>query len=119
MNPVALLIALMFWAWAWGTIGLAMAVPMTLIIVTLGRHLACFESLEKLAGNSDPMPPHVVMYQRLLSDDLEEARRILDDKIAETSLSHAVENTIMQTLVLARAEVRSQKITSKTHGISK
>ncbi len=113
MNPVALLIALMFWAWAWGTIGLVMAVPLTLIIVTLGKHLPCFESLEKLAGNSDPMPPHVIMYQRLISKDMEECHRILKREAKRKSLSHAIENTVMRTLELARAELRAERISPK------
>ena len=37
MNPFALLIAIMFWTWAWGAVGLVMATPLSLMLATLGR----------------------------------------------------------------------------------
>lgn len=113
MNPVALLVALMFWAWAWGPIGMAMAIPLTLIIVTLGRHLPCFGALDKLAGNSDPLPHHVLMYQRLLSHDVDEPRKIIEKEMESTTFYHATENSLMRALYLAKGELRAKRITSK------
>jgi predicted PurR-regulated permease PerM len=115
MNPVALLIALMFWAWAWGPIGMAMAIPLTLIIVTLGRHLPCFGALATLAGNSDPLPEHVLMYQRLLSHDPDEPKKIIKKEIENSSFYHATENTLMRALHLAKAELRAKRITDKDY----
>jgi hypothetical protein len=44
---------------------------------------------------------------------MEECHRILKREAKKKSLSHAVENTVMRTLDLARAELRAERISSK------
>ncbi len=76
MNPIAVLVALMFWTWAWGPVGLALSIPMSLVIVTLGRHIPCFSMLEYLLGDSRPLPPYIVFFERILSNDQGDATKL-------------------------------------------
>jgi predicted PurR-regulated permease PerM len=39
VSQVALLIAVAFWTWLWGPIGLLLATPLTVCVVVVGRHL--------------------------------------------------------------------------------
>src|SRR5262249_27254748 len=39
LSPVAVVVAATFWAWLWGPVGLVLAVPLTVILVVLGRHV--------------------------------------------------------------------------------
>ena len=40
VSQVALLIALIFWTWLWGPVGLLMATPLTVCLIVLGKHPA-------------------------------------------------------------------------------
>ena len=77
MNPFALLIAIMFWTWAWGPLGLLMATPLSLMLATLGRHIPYLRSLDFLLGDARALPAHLVYFQRLLANDINEADALL------------------------------------------
>ena len=39
MSPLAVIVALIFWGWVWGGVGLLVAVPMTACLVVAGRYI--------------------------------------------------------------------------------
>jgi len=39
LNPLAVLLALAFWAWLWGPMGAFLAVPLTIVILVTMTHL--------------------------------------------------------------------------------
>lgn len=96
MNVIAVLVAIVFWTWAWGLVGLLLATPLTLMLVTLGRHFPCFGWLNLLLGDSHPLPLHVAFYQRILAKDGVESVAMLT--AAQQQSGHAV---AMQSLILA------------------
>jgi predicted PurR-regulated permease PerM len=54
---VALLVSAAFWAWLWGPLGLLMAMPLTVCLVVLARHVPGFTLIgELLVGTPEAIP---------------------------------------------------------------
>ena len=69
VSALALLIAVAFWTWLWGPLGLFMATPLTVCLVVLGKHIPGLEFVATLMADEPPVPPNVSYYQRLLARD--------------------------------------------------
>jgi len=84
LSPVAIIAAATFWTWLWGPIGLLLAVPLTVCLVVLGRHVNRLEFLEVMLGDRPPLDPEETFYQRALAADAdalaEQAEQFLKDK---------------------------------------
>jgi predicted PurR-regulated permease PerM len=115
MNPFALLLAIMFWTWAWGPLGLMLATPLSLVIVTLGRHLACFSALDHLLGDARPLPHHVVFFQRILADDTVEATSLYQELSKDRGAAFAMQEVIYKGLQHADRELRAKAIRREDH----
>jgi len=50
VNTVSMFVALMFWGWLWGPIGLIIAVPVTMIIKTVADHVESLTPVSELLG---------------------------------------------------------------------
>lgn len=115
MNPLAVIIALMFWTWAWGMTGLLLATPLSLMLVTLGRHFPCFESLNLLLGDTHPLPRHIAFFQRILAHDDVELQSILTTTSRLRGPAFAVQRLLLYTLAHADHELRRGSITNEMH----
>jgi predicted PurR-regulated permease PerM len=115
MNPLAVIVALMFWTWAWGPLGLALSTPMSLMIVTLGRHLPCFSMLDFLLGDTRPLPVHIIFFQRILSKDRAEAVKLYASVESNLGTTYAFQKVIMNSISYADRELRLRSITDETH----
>ena len=73
VSPLALLIALAFWTWLWGPIGLVLSTPLTVCLMVLGRNVPGLEFLGVLLGDEPALDPEINFYQRLLAGDQDEA----------------------------------------------
>jgi predicted PurR-regulated permease PerM len=51
VSQVALLIAVIFWAWLWGPVGLLLATPLTVCLIVLGKHLPAGGFIVVLMGD--------------------------------------------------------------------
>jgi predicted PurR-regulated permease PerM len=78
VSPVALLIALTFWTWLWGPVGLLMATPLTVCLIVLGKHLPALRSIVVLMGDRPVIEAKARYYQRLLARDQDEAIDIVE-----------------------------------------
>ena len=54
VSPVALLVAVIFWTWLWGSVGLLLATPLTVCLIVLSKHLPSMGFLVLLMGD-DPV----------------------------------------------------------------
>jgi predicted PurR-regulated permease PerM len=54
VNSVAVFVAVMFWGWMWGPLGLILAVPLLMIVKTVADHVESLASLSELLGDRDP-----------------------------------------------------------------
>jgi predicted PurR-regulated permease PerM len=78
VSQVALLIAVAFWTWIWGPMGLLLATPLTVCVVVLGKHVSGLEFLATLMADAPALAPDIRYYQRLLARDQSEAWDIIE-----------------------------------------
>ena len=55
LSQTALLIAIAFWTWLWGPIGLLLATPLTVCLVVLGKHVPTLGFLTILMADDQPV----------------------------------------------------------------
>jgi predicted PurR-regulated permease PerM len=73
LSPVAVVAAIVFWTWFWGPLGLILAVPITVSLVVLGRHVPPLNFLEVMLGDRPALTQQQSFYQRILTGDAAEA----------------------------------------------
>ncbi len=60
VSNVALLVAVAFWTWLWGPIGLLLSIPLTVCVVVVGRHVPGLEFLSRLMTDAEaPADPEL------------------------------------------------------------
>ncbi len=53
VNSVSVFVAVMFWGWMWGPLGLILAVPLLMIVKTVTDHVESLHSFSELLGGRD------------------------------------------------------------------
>jgi predicted PurR-regulated permease PerM len=53
VNTVAVFVAIMFWGWLWGPLGLVVAVPILMIVKTVADHVESLSGLSELLAERD------------------------------------------------------------------
>jgi predicted PurR-regulated permease PerM len=81
VSQVVLLIAVAFWTWLWGPMGLLMATPLTVCLVVLGKHVPGLEFLSTLMADAPALSPDMSYYQRLLAHDQSEAFDVIEKHV--------------------------------------
>ena len=81
VSSSALLVALAFWTWLWGPLGLLMATPLTVCLVVLGKHVPGLEFVGTLLADTPALAPEAGYYQRLLARDQSEAADLIERHI--------------------------------------
>jgi len=72
LSPIAVILSTVFWTWLWGPLGLLLAMPLTVCLVVLGRHVEALNFLDVL-GDQPALTPAQSFYQRALIGDSGEA----------------------------------------------
>jgi hypothetical protein len=67
-----------FWTWLWGLPGLLMAMPLTVCLAVLGRHVRGLEFISTLLADTPALTPEMAFYQRLLARDFGDAADLYD-----------------------------------------
>jgi predicted PurR-regulated permease PerM len=105
-SPVGLLLAMAFWAWLWGPVGLVLATPLTVILVVLGKYLPQLSFFAVLLGDEVSLRPEVNYYQRLVARDQDEASELAEEALQEDGSAEAVfDGLLLPALSLARRDV--------------
>ncbi|MCI0757015.1 AI-2E family transporter [Teichococcus vastitatis] len=102
LSPVAVVIAAVFWTFIWGPIGLLLAMPLTVVLVVLGRHVPSLGFLDVMLGDRPSLRPEESFYQRSLQGNaaalLEQARLTLREA---PSLTAYLDGVALPALALA------------------
>jgi predicted PurR-regulated permease PerM len=104
VSQVALLVAVAFWTWLWGPLGLLMATPLTVCLVVIGKHVNGLEFVATLMSDSPALDPHVSFYQRLLAHDLAEAAEHVERYAAEHSREEVFDGLLLPVLNYAERD---------------
>lgn len=110
LSPIAVIAAATFWTWLWGPIGLVMAVPLTVCLVVLGRHVQRFEFLEVALGDRPPLEPPETFYQRALGDDPDALAEQAEIALRECRLSRYYDTVALPGLVLAQGDAQRGRL---------
>ena len=101
---LAILFAAIFWAWIWGAVGLMVAVPLTVLLVVVGKYVPQLEFLSVLLGDEPVFDPPTRYYQRLLAGDQEEAAELIEQYLEEMPLERVYETIMIPALALAHRD---------------
>ncbi len=104
VNPVGVVISILFWTWAWGGAGLVLAVPLTVVAVSLGRYVPRLSLLTVLLGDEPPLSEQLVLYQRLLAGDALESGRLCGAAATSPADLGFIDTKMRHALSLARRE---------------
>lgn len=109
-SPLALLLATAFWAWLWGPVGLLLATPITVMLVVVSKYVPQLHFLEVLLGEESALQPHVVLYQRLVAKDQDEASDLVDEFLQDHSTDDAFEQLMIPALALAKHDREREEL---------
>lgn len=115
VSSIALLLSAFFWAWLWGPVGLALAIPITVSLAVLGRHVPGLQFLGVLLGDAPVIGPEIRFYQRLLARDEDGAAGIARERMGEVGRAGAMDETILPALALAARDRGRKEISDDDH----
>jgi predicted PurR-regulated permease PerM len=104
VSPVALLIALTFWTWLWGPVGLLIATPLTVCLIVLGKHLPALRSIVVLMGDRPVIEAKARYYQRLLARDQDEAIDIVETCVNTDGRESVYDAVLLPALYYAKQD---------------
>ena len=104
LSPLAIILSAAFWTLLWGPIGLLLAIPLTVVLVVLGRHVERLEFLNVLLGDTPPLSPPERFYQRMLAGDPAEAVEQAEKFIKERPLVDYYDEVVIEGLKLAQTD---------------
>jgi predicted PurR-regulated permease PerM len=102
VSQAALMVAIIFWAWLWGAVGLMLAAPLTTCLVVLGKYVPGLRFFDVLLGDEPVLSPDVILYQRLLARDDDGAAEIVRQHTQTMPPVELCDQLLVPTLVHAR-----------------
>ncbi|HEX7860540.1 MAG TPA: AI-2E family transporter [Verrucomicrobiae bacterium] len=113
VSEVALITAVAFWTWLWGPIGLALATPLTVCLVVLGKYVPGMGFVPLLMGDEPVMQAPQLFYQRLIAMDDKEATEIVEQYSKDHELVQVYDDLILPALMHARRDALGEKIATE------
>jgi hypothetical protein len=105
LSPLAIIISAAFWTLLWGPIGLLLAIPLTVVLVVLGRHVERLAFLNVILGDTPSLTPPERFYQRMLAGDPAEASEQAEKFIKERPLVDYYDEVMIEGLRLAQIDI--------------
>jgi predicted PurR-regulated permease PerM len=104
VSAVALLVAVAFWTWLWGPVGLFLATPLTVCLGVLGKYVPQLEFIGVLMGDEPALEAHTSYYQRLVARDEDEAERLVDEYLETHTLAEVYDDMLVPALTHAKQD---------------
>ena len=102
VSEVSLMIAIAFWTWLWGPVGLLLATPLTVSLGVLGRYVPQLEFLGVLLSDEPVLEPHTSYYQRLVARDQDEATDLVEEYLQTHTVAELYDNVLVRALYRTR-----------------
>ncbi|HJQ58112.1 MAG TPA: AI-2E family transporter [Vineibacter sp.] len=106
MSPLAVLVSTVAWVALWGPVGLLLAMPITVCLIVIGRHVPQLEFFGVLLGDEPALPAEVQIYHRLLAYSPVDAAEIAVDRAQEKGVLALYHDVLMPMLMLAETDRR-------------
>jgi len=104
VTPIAVIGSTIFWTWLWGPLGLLIAMPITVCLNVLGRHVEGLRFLNVLLGDQPALTPEESFYQRALIGDAAEATYQAELALRDESLESYLGEVALGGLKLAERD---------------
>ncbi len=104
VSQVGLLVAVTFWTWLWGAMGLLLAIPLTVCLVVIGKHVRGLEFLATLMADTSAATPAQVFYQRLLARDTSDALDLIERHVEAASPRSVYDTLVLPALAQAETD---------------
>jgi hypothetical protein len=104
VSQTALLVAVAFWTWLWGPLGLILATPLTVCLVVLGRYVPDLDFILTLVSDRPALTADVAYYQRLLALDREEAEGIVETELPARGAARLYDEVMVPALNYVRRD---------------
>ena len=104
VSGVGLLVAIAFWTWLWGPIGLVLATPLTVCVVVLGKYVPQMDFIGVLMSDEPVMKSNISYYQRLLAMDQVEAAEIVEEHLKIHPVEQIYDDVLLPALSYAQRD---------------
>jgi CheY-like chemotaxis protein len=111
VSQVALLLAIAFWAWLWGPVGLILATPLTVCLGVLGKYVPYLSFLDVLLSD-EPVTDLNSYYQRLVARDQDGALEIVEELLETQTLLEVYEEVMIPALSYTKQDQRHDHLTT-------
>jgi hypothetical protein len=110
VSSVALAVALAFWTWLWGPVGLVLATPLTVCLAVLGKYFPQLEFINVVMSDQPALEAHVRFYQRLLARDQDEATDVVDACVEKGGREQVYDELLLPALAAARQDREREEL---------
>ena len=104
ISALAILVSAVFWTAVWGPIGLLLSMPLTVLLVVMGKYVPQLKFLDILLGDEPVLEPPERIYQRLLALDQEEAVELAQEYRQGNSVEALYDQVLIPVLTMAQAD---------------
>jgi len=104
ISQTALLVAVAFWTWLWGPVGLILATPVTVCMIVLGKYVPDLDFIVTLVTDRPALTTDVAYYQRLIAMDREEAAEIIESELPRLGVPGIYDEVMVPALNYARRD---------------
>jgi predicted PurR-regulated permease PerM/CheY-like chemotaxis protein len=104
VSGVGLLVAIAFWTWLWGPVGLVLATPLTVCLVVFGKYVPGMDFIGVLMSDQPAMKSNMSYYQRLLAMDQAEATEIVEEHLKSYPPEEIYDGVLIPALNYARRD---------------
>ena len=94
VSQVALLVAIAFWTWLWGPLGLVLSTPLTVCLVVMSKHVPGLGFIDMLMSDVRALTIETSYYQRVIAGDQAEASELID-RFVKTEPAEAVYDAML------------------------
>jgi predicted PurR-regulated permease PerM len=104
VSEVALLVAVAFWTWLWGAVGLFLATPLTVCLGVLSKYIPQLEFIGVLLSDEPVMESSTNYYQRLVAHDQDEAAALVDEYFKTHPIEAVYDEVLIPALNAAKRD---------------
>jgi hypothetical protein len=112
VSQVALLMAIAFWTWLWGPVGLLLATPLTVCLGVLGKYVPQLAFLNVLLSDEEVTELNRY-YQRLVARDQDGAVEVVEELLPTQTLTDVYDTVLLPALYYAGQDQRRGNLTAE------
>jgi len=110
VSQAALLVAITFWTWLWGAMGLVLATPLTVCLVVMGKYVPQLKFFDVLLGDEPAMTADLNLYQRLLAHDYDDASVIVLEQSKLLPSLQLYDQTLIPALIYSKQDLAEDQL---------